>query len=65
MKECSSSRGGTHLFVLCHGFMGTSLDMSVLKTSITIAHPHAYFLCSEVNEKETEGSIFEMGLKLA
>ena len=56
---------GAHLFVLCHGFNGTALDMSVLKTLLTLAHPKAEFLSSEINEEGTEGNILEMGLKLA
>ena len=39
--------------------------MSVLKTLLTLAHPNAEFLSSEINENSTEGSILEMGLKLA
>lgn len=39
--------------------------MSTLKTLLTLAHPRSEFLCSEINEESTEGSIHEMGLKLA
>ena len=45
--------------------MGSAIDMSKIKTILCLSHPHAEFLCSEINEDLTEGSILEMGLKLA
>lgn len=45
--------------------MGSAIDMSKIKTLISLAYPHSEFLCSEINEDLTEGSILEMGLKLA
>ena len=56
---------GTHLFVMCHGFQGTSFDMRMFKNIISIAMPDAQFLCSQANEDSTEGNIFDMGYKLA
>ena len=56
---------GVHLFVLCHGFQGTSFDMRMFKNIISIAQPDAQFLCSAANEDDTEGNIFDMGYKLA
>ena len=37
---------GMHLFVLCHGFQGSSFDVRVFKNVISIALPDALFLCS-------------------
>jgi hypothetical protein len=37
---------GMHLFVLCHGFQGSSYDVRIFKNIISIALPDALFLCS-------------------
>jgi len=39
--------------------------MKLLKNSISMVHPEAIFLLSKNNEKETEGNIEEMGVRLA
>lgn len=54
-----------HLFVLCHGFHGSSFDVRTFKNVISIALPDALFLCSESNEKDSDQGIFEMGYKLS
>lgn len=41
---------GMHLFVLSHGFQGSSFDMRVFKNIISIALPDALFLCAQANE---------------
>lgn len=56
---------GCHLFVLVHGFQASSIDMKLLKNSISTVHPEAIFLLSKKNENETEGDIEEMGVRLA
>ena len=57
---------GAHLFIMCHGFQGSSFDMRSFKNIISLALPEALFLCSAANEDGlTEGSIFEMGERLA
>ena len=56
---------GCHLFVLIHGFQGSSIDMKLLKNSISMAHPEAIFLLAKSNENKTEGDIEEMGKRLA
>ena len=56
---------GCHLFVLVHGFQGSSIDMKLLKNSIATVHPEAIFLLSKKNENDTEGDIEEMGVRLA
>lgn len=56
---------GIHLIVLVHGFQGNSYDMKLFKNYISLAHPEAMFLCSSINEENTEGNIQEMGEKLA
>jgi hypothetical protein len=56
---------GMHLFVLCHGFQGSSYDVRIFKNIISIALPDALFLCSQANERESDIDIFEMGRKLA
>lgn len=56
---------GIHLFVMCHGFQGSSFDMRMFKNIISIALPDAQYLCSQANEEDTEGNIFDMGYKLA
>ena len=54
-----------HLFVLCHGFQGSSFDVRVFKNVISIALPDALFLCSQANERDTDQDIFDMGKKLS
>ena len=56
---------GCHLFVLVHGFQGSSIDMKLLKNSISMVHPEAIFLLSKSNENKTEESLEEMGVRLA
>uniref|UniRef100_A0A7S3FS89 DUF676 domain-containing protein n=1 Tax=Strombidium rassoulzadegani TaxID=1082188 RepID=A0A7S3FS89_9SPIT len=56
---------GMHLFVLSHGFQGTSFDVRIFKNVISIALPDALFLCAQANEQDTDTDIFEMGKKLA
>ena len=56
---------GMHLFVLCHGFQGSSFDVRVFKNVISIALPDALFLCSQANERDTDQDIFEMGKRLS
>ena len=41
---------GLHLFVMAHGFQGSSFDMRMLKNAIAIALPEAIFLQSTSNE---------------
>lgn len=48
---------GIHLLVLVHGFQGNSYDMKLFKNYISLAHPEAMFLCSSINEENTEGNI--------
>ena len=56
---------GCHLFVLVHGFQGSSIDMKLLKNSIAMVHPEAIFLLSKENENKTEGNIEDMGIRLS
>ena len=60
-----SDYNGSHVFVMCHGFQGSSFDMRNFKNIISIALPDSLFLCSAANEQDTEGSILDMGYKLA
>ena len=39
--------------------------MRFMKNNIALLFPEAMFLCSTKNEKETEGDIIEMGVRLA
>jgi hypothetical protein len=56
---------GMHLFVLQHGFQGSSYDMRNFKNVISVAMPDALFMCASSNERDTDQDIFEMGKKLA
>lgn len=53
------------MFVLVHGFQGNSYDMKLLRNHLNYMHPEAMFLCSSINEDNTEGDISDMGEKLA
>ena len=50
---------------MVHGFQGNSYDMKLLKNHLNLLHPEAMFLCSSINEENTEGNIGEMGERLA
>jgi hypothetical protein len=39
--------------------------MKLLKNHINLLHPEAMFLCSSINEDNTEGDIADMGERLA
>mmetsp|Transcript_26450 Transcript_26450/g.47462 ORF Transcript_26450/g.47462 Transcript_26450/m.47462 type:complete len:719 (+) Transcript_26450:1037-3193(+) len=56
---------GVHLFVLVHGFQGNSFDMRLFKNNLALIYPDAVFLCSSINETNTDGPIEEMGQNLA
>ncbi|KEP64413.1 UNVERIFIED_CONTAM: serine esterase (DUF676) protein [Hammondia hammondi] len=56
---------GIHLFVLVHGFQGSSHDMRLLRNNIAVFFPAAAFLCSSANQDHTEGDIETMGKRLA
>lgn len=53
------------LVVLCHGFQGSSYDMTIILRGLKEALPNAFFLLSKENEGNTEGDIEEMGKRLA
>ena len=45
------------LVVMCHGYQGSSYDMSLIKRWINLQLPDAYFLASKSNEFDTDGDI--------
>ena len=53
------------LVVLCHGYQGSSYDMTLIKRWISLQLPDAYFLASKSNEFDTDGDIRQMGRNLA
>lgn len=53
-----------HVMVLVHGYQGNSFDMRLIRNALGLVYPQALFLCSEVNEDNTEEDIMEMGRKL-
>mmetsp|Transcript_124487 Transcript_124487/g.229420 ORF Transcript_124487/g.229420 Transcript_124487/m.229420 type:complete len:775 (-) Transcript_124487:159-2483(-) len=65
--EDGKGRGpGVHLFVLVHGLQGNSADMRLLKNNIALLYPkNTLYLCSSVNEDNTETDIMQMGRNLA
>lgn len=54
-----------HLFVLVHGFQGSSADVRLFRNNLALAFPEALFLASTANEDNTECSFEEMAEKLA
>jgi hypothetical protein len=56
---------GLHLFVLQHGYQGSSWDMRTIKNRLSLLMPDALFLSPKSNEGKTEGDIREMGQRLA
>lgn len=68
--QVSSPKKGVHLFVLVHGYQGSSWDMRLFKNHLQAVLDHSdcdpMFLCSKMNEqKKTEGDIRQMGRRLA
>ena len=53
------------VFILCHGFQGSSYDMMMIQRGIKQKLPNANFLLSLTNEMDTERCIEEMGERLA
>ncbi len=53
------------LIVLCHGFQGSSYDMSVIHKGIKRQLPNASYLIARSNENDTECDIEKMGERLA
>ena len=53
------------LVVLCHGYQGSSYDMTLIKRWIQQQLPDAYYLTSKSNEGDTDGDIKIMGQNLA
>ena len=51
--------------MLVHGYMGSSYDMKTVRDVLMLYKPQLLVLLSESNEKRTEGSIFDMGKRLA
>jgi hypothetical protein len=59
------SYNGVHLFVLVHGFEGSSNDMKLLRNNLVIVYSDAMVLCSTANDNDTKSGIGEMGERLA
>ena len=53
------------LFVLCHGFQGSSSDMINIKNKLKQAYPQSSFLMIRCNEGFTDGDISNMGVRAA
>jgi len=59
------STGEDCLLVLVHGFEGSSCDVKLMRNVILFRFPKLQTLCSKNNEDKTDGSIQEMGNRLA
>jgi len=56
---------GMHIFVLVHGYQGTSFDMRLIRNTISLLYPKSVILCSTVNEERTNERLETMGENLA
>lgn len=54
-----------HLIVLVHGYLGSYIDVKMLQDTISNVYPKGLFLLSRANEGSTNGSINDMGVRLA
>ena len=54
-----------HLIILVHGYLGSYIDVKMLQDSISNIYPKGLFLLSRSNEGSTDGSIEDMGVRLA
>lgn len=59
------SSGEDSLLVLVHGFEGSSYDVRLMRNVLLFRVPRLQIVCSAANEGKTEGSIQEMGDRLA
>ena len=64
-QETQAVYKGIHLFVLVHGFQGTSQDMKLIKNYILYLYPEALLLCSSTNEDQVDSNIEALGERLA
>ena len=54
-----------NLYIIVHGFKGSSNDVKAIKHAIFGIEPNSQIIVSAANENSTEGDIREMGIKLA
>lgn len=54
-----------HLIILVHGFQGSSSDMRIIKNMLYVNFPNNLYLCSSINETDTESSISILGKRLS
>lgn len=64
-KDGRRRGNSNHLIVLVHGFQGSSSDMRIVKNMLYVNFPNNLYLCSSVNENNTECSIYVLGQRLA
>ena len=55
----------SNLVILVHGFQGSRRDMITLKSALSITYPQIHFMCSSVNEPNTNGDINFMAKEFA
>lgn len=65
IKLVGGPRVRGRLFVMVHGFQGTSYDMKTIRNHLLLQYPESNFLCSSENETNTDGDIADMGTRLA
>jgi len=53
------------LFIMVHGFQGTSFDLKTIRNRLLMRYPDAKFLISSENENCTDNDIKEQGIRLA
>eukprot|EP00826_Nyctotherus_ovalis_P002165 TRINITY_DN1040_c0_g1_i9.p1 TRINITY_DN1040_c0_g1~~TRINITY_DN1040_c0_g1_i9.p1 ORF type:complete len:646 (-),score=185.78 TRINITY_DN1040_c0_g1_i9:77-2014(-) len=63
--RAGKSSGEDSLLVLVHGFEGSSYDVRLMRNVLLFRVPKLQTICSAANEGKTEGSIQEMGDRLA
>eukprot|EP00397_Hematodinium_sp_SG-2012_P007008 GEMP01007048.1.p1 GENE.GEMP01007048.1~~GEMP01007048.1.p1 ORF type:complete len:593 (+),score=106.66 GEMP01007048.1:1074-2852(+) len=56
---------GYHVFVLVHGYQGSSYDLRSFRNNLTLMYPKSLVLCATANEDQTNGDITSMGMRLA
>jgi hypothetical protein len=63
--EVEFNGGGTHFFVMVHGFQGNQYDLRMFKNHLSYLYPDAEFIMSSCNEHDTYTDIGTMGFNLA
>jgi len=65
LKQSGEGKDVRDVYVLIHGFMGSSWDLRPFRNYLSIIKPGSFILCSRANEDDTDTDIEVLGRRLA